>query len=55
LQAGDAIVAAAGRVTTNVDELTRVIGLVPAGEPLTLEVLRGERLIELTAEAERPA
>lgn len=55
LQAGDAIIAAAGRVTTNVDELTRVIGLVPAGEPLALEVLRGERLIELTAEAERPA
>ncbi len=55
LQAGDAIVSAAGRVTTNVDELTRVIGLVPAGQALALEVLRGERLIELTADAEQPA
>jgi S1-C subfamily serine protease len=48
LQAGDVVVAAAGRVTTNVDELTRVIGLTPVGEPLTLEVLRGERVTELT-------
>jgi S1-C subfamily serine protease len=51
LQPGDAIVSAAGRVTANVDELTRIIGLVPAGQPLALEALRGERLIELTAEA----
>ena len=50
IAAGDAIVSAAGRVTTNVDELTRVIGLVPAGDPLTLEVLRDGRVIELTAE-----
>lgn len=48
LQAGDVVVTAAGRVTTNVDELTRVIGLVPVGEPLALEVLRGERVVELT-------
>jgi S1-C subfamily serine protease len=55
LQAGDVIVSAAGRVTTNVDELTRIIGLVPPGEPLTLDVLRGERLIEVTAEADPTA
>jgi S1-C subfamily serine protease len=48
LRAGDAIVAAAGRVTTNVDELTRILGLVPVGEPLALDVLRGELIIELT-------
>jgi S1-C subfamily serine protease len=48
LQPGDVIIAAAGRVTTNVDELTRVIGLVPAGEPLALEVLRAERIVEIT-------
>jgi S1-C subfamily serine protease len=48
LRAGDVIVAAAGRVTTNVDELTRVIGLVPRGEALVLEVLREERLVEIT-------
>lgn len=51
LRAGDAIITASGRVTTNVDELTRVIALVPAGEPLALEVLRGERLIELSVAA----
>jgi S1-C subfamily serine protease len=48
LQPGDVIIAAAGRVTTNVDELTRVIGLVPHGEPLALDVLRGERIVELS-------
>jgi S1-C subfamily serine protease len=51
LRAGDTIVSIAGRVTTNVDELTRVIGLVPIGEPLVLEVLRGERLVELRVAA----
>jgi S1-C subfamily serine protease len=48
LRAGDVIVTAAGRVTTNVDELTRVIGLVPRGEALVLEVLRDERVVELS-------
>jgi S1-C subfamily serine protease len=48
LKPGDAIVTAAGRVTTNVDELTRVIGLAPIGEPLVLEVLRDGRVIELS-------
>jgi S1-C subfamily serine protease len=47
LRAGDAIVTAAERVTTNVDELTRVIGLVPAGELLALEVIRDERRVEV--------
>jgi S1-C subfamily serine protease len=47
LSTGDVIVTAAGRVTTNVDELTRVIGLVPRGEPLHLEVLRGEHVVEI--------
>jgi S1-C subfamily serine protease len=47
LRAGEVIVAAAGRVTTNVDELTRVIGLVPRGEAIVLDVLRGERVVEV--------
>jgi S1-C subfamily serine protease len=50
VQVGDAIVSAAGRVTTTVDELTRVLSLVPAGEPLSLGVVRAERLIELQVE-----
>ncbi|HYO25424.1 MAG TPA: trypsin-like peptidase domain-containing protein [Lacipirellulaceae bacterium] len=47
LRVGDVVIATAGRVTTNVDELTRIIGLAPAHEPLVLEVLRGGRVIEL--------
>jgi S1-C subfamily serine protease len=55
LRRGDVIVAGAGRVTTNVDELTRVIGLVPAGQPLTLDVLREDRVVEITVDAAESA
>lgn len=41
LQAGDVIVTAAGRVTTNVDELTRIMSLLPTENELTLGVVRG--------------
>ncbi|BBO30974.1 S1C family serine protease [Lacipirellula parvula] len=47
LQAGDLIVAAAGRVTMTVDDLTRIVSLAPAGEPLELSVIRDEQLREL--------
>jgi S1-C subfamily serine protease len=47
LRAGDLIIAAAGRITTNVDELTRVMGLVPPGEALRLDVLRDQRVVEM--------
>ena len=47
---GDSIVTAEGRVTTTVDDLTRVLTLVPAGEPLVLGVIRDERLRELLVE-----
>jgi S1-C subfamily serine protease len=50
VEVGDAIVTAAGRVTTTVDELTRVLSLIPAGEPLDLGVIRDERLRELLVE-----
>lgn len=48
LQAGDVIVAAAGRVTMTVDDLTRIVSIAPAGEPLELTLIRNERLRELT-------
>jgi S1-C subfamily serine protease len=50
VRTGDCIVTAAGRVTTSVDDLTRVLGLVPPGGPLTLGVVRDERLVELHVE-----
>lgn len=48
LTVGDVIVAAAGRVTTTVDDLTRIVSIAPAGEPLELTIIRNERLQELT-------
>jgi S1-C subfamily serine protease len=48
LQRGDVIIAAADRVTTTVDDLSRIITLVPAGEPLALSVIRDERLVDIT-------
>jgi S1-C subfamily serine protease len=51
LQAGDVIVAAAGRVTMTVDDLTRIVSIAPTGEPLELSIVRGERLLELTIAA----
>jgi len=47
IRVGDVIVTAAGRVIATVDDLTRVIGLAPTGEPLALGVVRDERLLEL--------
>lgn len=51
LQVGDVIVAAAGRVTMTVDDLTRIVSIAPKGEPLELSIVRGERLRELTIAA----
>jgi S1-C subfamily serine protease len=47
LERGDIVVAAAGRVTTTVDDLSRIVALVPQSEALTLMVIRDERLVEL--------
>jgi hypothetical protein len=38
-------------VTTTVDDLSRVIAIVPLGKPISLSVLRDERLIEIVVEA----
>jgi S1-C subfamily serine protease len=48
---GDIVIAAAGRVTTTVDDLSRIITLVPVGQPLELTILRDERLLEVEVEA----
>jgi S1-C subfamily serine protease len=48
LAIGDVIVAAAGRVTMTVDDLTRIVSIAPAGKPLDLTIVRDERLRELT-------
>jgi S1-C subfamily serine protease len=46
-QRGDVIVAAAGRVVMTVDDLSRVITLVPEGSSLPLSIIRDDVLIEL--------
>ena len=51
VRAGDVIVAAAGRVTTTVDDLSRIVTLAPVNEPLELTIIRNERLIELQVQA----
>ncbi len=51
LQVGDVIVAAAGRVTMTVDDLTRIVSIAPQGKPLELSIVRDERLRELTIAA----
>jgi S1-C subfamily serine protease len=51
VQSGDVVVAAADRVTTTVDDLSRIVALIPAGEPLALTIIRNERLVELTVAA----
>jgi S1-C subfamily serine protease len=50
IRRGDVIVAAAGRVTTTVDDLSRVIAIVPQGQPISLSVLRDKRLIEIVVD-----
>jgi S1-C subfamily serine protease len=49
LQRGDLLVAINGQVITNVDELYRFLSEWPAGESLTLTVLRHARKITLTS------
>lgn len=51
VERGDVVVAAADRVTTTVDDLSRIVALIPAGEPLALTIIRNERLVELTVAA----
>jgi S1-C subfamily serine protease len=48
LQAGDWIVAAGGRITAGADELHRVLASLKAEREVELQVVRRERLVELT-------
>jgi S1-C subfamily serine protease len=52
LQTGDLIVAAAGRIVASTDDLHRVLAAMPANGEVTLQVVRDDRLIEVTV---RPA
>jgi len=51
VERGDVVVAAAERVTTTVDDLSRIVAMIPAGEPLVLTIIRNERLVELIVAA----
>jgi S1-C subfamily serine protease len=51
VERGDIVIAAAGRVTTTVDDLSRIVALVPTGEPLTLTIVRNERMIDVSVSA----
>jgi S1-C subfamily serine protease len=48
LEAGDWIVAAGGRITAGADDLHRVLATLKAEREIGLQVVRGERLLELT-------
>lgn len=49
LQPGDWIVSAGGRIVTNTDDLHRILTVWPADKSVPLEVVRGERRLELQA------
>jgi len=48
LQAGDWIVSAGGRITAGADDLHRVLASLKAERDVELQVVRGERLLEMT-------
>lgn len=50
LRAGDIIVSAAGRVIAGMDDLHRVLASIPHGQGVVLEVVREQRLVEVTVE-----
>ena len=47
LRAEDVIVAVNGRCVTGIDDLHRVLAALPVDQPITVQVVRGERLLEL--------
>jgi S1-C subfamily serine protease len=48
VRTGDFIVTAAGRLIGGTDDLHRVLAALPAGKEVVLEVVRGERLVEVS-------
>lgn len=47
---GDVIVAAAGRVITTLDDLSRIVAHTPAGRALTLSIIRYQRIVGVQVE-----
>jgi S1-C subfamily serine protease len=50
LQPGDWIVSAAGRMVSGMDDLHRVLTSLPLGKCVVLDVVRDQRLLEVTVE-----
>lgn len=50
IREGDCIVAVAGRIIAGTDDIHRVLAALPAGRTVVVEVLRDERLVEVTVE-----
>jgi S1-C subfamily serine protease len=48
VRTGDFIVTAAGRLIGGTDDLHRVLAALPAGKEVVLEIVRGERLVEVS-------
>jgi S1-C subfamily serine protease len=48
VRTGDFIVTAAGRLIGGTDDLHRVLAALPAGKEVVLDVVRGERLVEVS-------
>jgi S1-C subfamily serine protease len=50
LNGGDLIVSANGRIVASVDDLHRVLARLPLDRPVTLGIIRGERLFDVAVE-----
>ena len=51
LQAGDVIVSLADRVVETMDDLHRLLSIVSPDQPIPLQVLRQDELVQLTVES----
>jgi S1-C subfamily serine protease len=48
VESGDWIVSAAGRIIAGTDDLHRILAALKDQQPLQLQIVRGERMVELT-------
>ena len=44
----DIVLSINGRIVTSVDDIHRLLNVIPADQPLNLGLLRGDRLLERT-------
>lgn len=51
LKAGDVIVSVNGRCVTGIDDLHRLLGMLPLDRPMVVQVVRDERLLEFEVQA----